>query len=64
MFEFKERPENNNFEACVKFVERTWPDDPEDIKKFRAEAVYAISESFFNEIIPSVIQQIMTPSLN
>lgn len=66
----RERPKNGdnasqvNMENCLIYVKRIWPDDPEDIQIMRAEAVYAISKVFFTEIIPSVIQKNLTPSLN
>lgn len=53
-----------NFDNCLLYVKRTWPDESEEIQIIRAEAVYAISEVFFNEIIPAAMQKQLTFSLN
>jgi hypothetical protein len=57
-------PQTTNFEACYKYVERMWPEDSEENKLIRAESVYAISQTFFNDIIPTVVNRTLKPSLN
>lgn len=55
---------NTNFDNCLIYVKRTWPNESEDIQMIRAEAVYSISNVFFNEIIPKVMEKNLAFSLN
>ena len=53
-----------NFEKCLTYVKRTFPNEPSHIQYKMAEGVFAISETFFDLIIPSIVHQTMKPSLN
>lgn len=63
-----ERPIKDKFQNCMVYVQNTWPTDPPEIQRIRAEAVYSISEEMFRNIVPKVVNEsiskIMTPSDN
>ena len=50
--------------ACRQYVDRMWPDDDEETKMIRVEAIYQLAKAFFDEIIPFRTKMILTPSLN
>lgn len=53
-----------HFTSCLTYVKRNWPDDTPDSQWRRAEAVYAISEHFFNEILPNFVNDTLKPVWN
>lgn len=59
-----EERDTTNFNQCLIYVQRTFPDEPEDIQYKMARAVFGITEVFFNEILPKVIKQTLSTSLN
>lgn len=54
----------SEFEKCLIFVKRNFPEDDERLQFYRAEAVYAMSKVIFNQVIPSVLHEAMQPSDN
>ena len=51
-------------QSCEEYVKRIWPNDSEEERSIRLEAVYTLSESFFDEILPFNIKMILSPSVN
>ncbi|MCO6500257.1 MAG: hypothetical protein J5I47_07765 [Vicingus serpentipes] len=56
--------ERNNFMNCLTYVKKNWPLDSKDIQLKRAESVYAISQVFFDEILPNFVHDTLKPVWN
>lgn len=48
--------QQHNFEKCLIFVKETFPNESLETQMKQAEAVYSISNVFFNLIIPHVVR--------
>ena len=53
-----------NFQKCLVYIQKTFPDEPELTQMKMAQAVFSISEVFFNEILPKVLSNTLRPSMN
>ena len=55
---------NANFQNCLVYVQKTWPDEDHDMHMLRAYSIYQFTGTFFSEILPAILEKHFAYSLN